>query len=77
MYDYVGHLKKFEFEWNHNALGFKFEIKIDNSDSKKIKKNFFTKRYKNKYQYWSTWNFNNSAKDKSRISFLIGYIYTN
>ena len=51
MYDYVGHLKKFEFEWNHNAFGFKFEIKIDNSDSKKIKKNFFTKRYKNKYQY--------------------------
>ena len=51
MYDYVGHLKKFGFEWNHNALGFKFEIKIDNSDSKKIKKNFFTKRYKNKYQY--------------------------
>ena len=29
MYDYVGHLKKFGFEWNHNALGFKFEIKID------------------------------------------------
>ena len=41
MYDYVGHLKKFEFEWNHNALGFKFEIKIDNSDSKKIKKKIF------------------------------------
>ena len=41
MYDYVGHLKKFGFEWNHNALGFKFEIKIDNSDSKKIKKTFY------------------------------------
>ena len=34
MYDYAGHLKKFGFEWNHNALDFKFEIKIDD---KKIK----------------------------------------
>ena len=34
MYDYIGHLKKFGFEWNHNALGFKSEIKID---GKKIK----------------------------------------
>ena len=32
-------------------LGFKFEIKIDNSDSKKNLKKFFIKRYKNKYQY--------------------------
>ena len=35
MYNYVGHVKKFGFEWNHSALGFKSEIKIDNSDSKK------------------------------------------
>ena len=48
MYDFVGHLKKFGFEWNHNALGFKFEIKID---SKKKKKNFFIKKYKKKHQY--------------------------
>ena len=38
MYDYVGHLKKFGFEWNHNALCFKFEIK---TDGKKILKNNF------------------------------------
>ena len=37
MYDYFGHHKKFGLEWNHNALGFEFEIKIDNSDSKKQK----------------------------------------
>ena len=37
MYNYVGHVKKFGFEWNHSALGFKSEIKIDNSDSKKKK----------------------------------------
>ena len=40
MYDFVGHLKKFGFEWNHNASGFKFEIKIDS----KKKKNFFLSR---------------------------------
>ena len=34
IYDYVGHFKKFGFEWNHNA----FEIKID---GKKILKNIF------------------------------------
>ena len=38
MYDYVGHLKIFGFEWNLNALCFKFEIKID---SEKIKKKIF------------------------------------
>ena len=37
MYNYVGHVKKFGFEGNHSALGFKSEIKIDNSDSKKKK----------------------------------------
>ena len=47
MYDFVGHLKKFGFEWNHNALGFKFEIKIDS----KKKKKFFIKKYKKKHQY--------------------------
>ena len=46
MYDYVGHLKKFGFQWNHNALGFKFEIKIDGKKKKKI-----IRKYKKKYQY--------------------------
>ena len=50
MYDFVGHVKKFGFEWDHNALGFKSEIKIDNSDSKKKKKKIIQK-YKKKYQY--------------------------
>ena len=40
MNDYVGHLKEFGFEWNHNALGFKFEIKIDDEKKKKKKKNY-------------------------------------
>ena len=49
MYDYVGHLKKFGFKWNHTVLGFRFEIKID---SKKIKiKILFIEKYKKKYIY--------------------------
>ena len=39
MYDFIGHLKKFGFEWNHNALAFKFEIKIDGKNI--IKKIFY------------------------------------
>ena len=38
IYDYIEHLKKFAFEWIQNDLGLKYRIKIDNSDSKKIKK---------------------------------------
>ena len=45
MCDYVGNLKKFGFEWNHNALGFKSEIKID---GKKIKKRFFYQKIQEK-----------------------------
>ena len=49
MDNYVGHLKKFVFEQNHNALGIKFEIKIDGK--KILKKDFFIKKYKKKYIY--------------------------
>ena len=54
MYDYIGYLKKFGFELNQNAMDFKFEIKIDNKKIKK--KNFFIKKYKKKYLYWSIQN---------------------
>ena len=46
MYYYIGHLKKFGFEWVQNALDFKFAIKIDNKKKKK-----FIKKYKKKYLY--------------------------
>ena len=68
MYDYVGHLKKFGFKWNHTALGFRFEIKID---GKKIKKNFFISKNTRKnistdqsrvWNMQTTCQFNNSAK---------------
>ena len=83
MYDYVGHLKKFGFEWNHNALGFKFEIKIDNSDSKKIIKKILSRNTRknistDQSRIWNmveNWQFNNSANDNSKISFLIGYLH--
>ena len=41
MYDCIGHLKKFGFEWsvNDKNLDFRYEIKIDNSDAKKLIKN--------------------------------------
>ena len=81
MYDYVRHLKEFEVEWYHNALDFKFEIKIDD---KKFKKIFFYPKNTRKNistdqsRVWNmqpTWQFNNSANDNSRILFLVGYLY--
>ena len=77
MYDYIGHLKKFGFEWNQNDLDFKFEIKIDN---KKIKERIFLS--KNTRKNISTdhsricnmvpsWQPNGSINDKIRLSFLV------
>ena len=84
MYDYIEHLKKFRFEWIQNDLGLKYRIKIDNSDSKKIKKQFTLSRSTRKKnclhesRIWNmkmTWKNNESALDKSRLSFLVGYLY--
>ena len=80
MHDYVGHLKKFGFEWNHNALGFKSEIKIDGK--KILKKGFLSRNTKkgittHQSRVWNmqpTWQFNNSGNDKSRILFLVRYL---
>ena len=46
MYDCIGHLKKFGFEWsvNDKNLDFRYEIKIDNSYAKKLIKKFFLSR---------------------------------
>ena len=38
VYDFIGHLKKNGFDWIHNDLVLRYGIKINNSDSKKIKK---------------------------------------
>ena len=84
MYDYIEHLKKFRFEWIQNDLGLKYRIKIDNSDSKKIKKQLTLSRSTRKKiclhesRIWNmkmTWKNNESALDKSRLSFLVGYLY--
>ena len=34
----MGHLKKFEFDWIQTDLGLRYGVKINNSDSKKMKK---------------------------------------
>ena len=61
-------------------MGFKFEIKIDEEKKKKKKlsKNARINICTDQSRVWNMlpiWHFNNSAKDKSRISFLVGYIY--
>ena len=86
MYDYIGHLKKFGFKWgiNDGSFAFKYEIKIDSSNAKKLIKFFFLSRYiRNLLQIdeskiWNmlpTWKENRSHLDKSRLSFLIGYLF--
>ena len=55
MYDYIGHLKKFGFKWgiNDGSFAFKYEIKIDSSNAKKlIKFFFFIKIYKKSITNW-------------------------
>ena len=71
MYDYVGHLKKFGFEWNHNALGFKFEIKIDGK-KKKLSGNTRRNISIDQSRIWNmqaTSQIDNSANDNSRLLF--------
>ena len=34
IYDFIGHLEKFGFEWIQTELGLKYEVKIDSSDDK-------------------------------------------
>ena len=43
VYDYIEHLKRFGFEWIQKDLGFRYEVKINNSD-KKNKKTDFSKQ---------------------------------
>ena len=38
VYDYIEHLKRFGFEWIQKDLGFRYEVKINNSDKKNLKK---------------------------------------
>ena len=63
MYDYIGHLQKFAFEWNHVSLGFRYRIEIDNNKLKKYlflsktsRKNFHTDESR-------VWNMDNQWKD--------------
>ena len=78
MYYYIGHLKKFGFEWVQNALDFKFAIKIDNKKKKKLSKNTRKNISTDHSRVWNmlpSWQPNGSINDKSRLSFLVGYIF--
>ena len=73
-YDYIRHLKKFGFEWS--KYGFKYEMKIDSSDSTKIiKKLTLERKYSTFIQtdeskIWNMSNWNTNSPQTSRISFL-------
>ena len=59
MYGYIGHLKKFGFDWIQNDLGVRYGIKINNADSKKIKKQLTlsrSRRKKNCLDQSRVWN---------------------
>ena len=78
MYYYIGHLKKFGFEWVQNALDFKFAIKIDNKKKKNLSKNTRKNISTDHSRVWNmlpSWQPNRSINDKSRLSFLVGYIF--
>ena len=83
-YDFMGHFKKFRFEWNQADLGLKYEIKIDPTDAQKIKKKLTLNKLTRKKiclddsRVWNmkmNWQKNNSGKDLSRLSYLIGYLF--
>ena len=48
MYDYIGHLKQFGFDWIQNNLGLRYGIRINNSNSKKNKKTTYFKQINEK-----------------------------
>ena len=53
VYDFIGHFKKFGFEWNKDSLGLNYQIKIDPIEAKKIQKKLTlnkTSRKKNMYR---------------------------
>ena len=54
VYDFIGHFKKFGFEWNKDSLGLNYQIKIDPIEAKKIQKKLTlnkTSRKKNMYRW--------------------------
>ena len=81
IYDFIGHLEKFGFEWIQTELGLKYEVKIDSSDDKKLQKKLTLSKSSRKKicldesRIWnmeSSWKLNESGN--KRISYLIGYL---
>ena len=81
VYDYVGHLKRFGFLWVDTRLGLVYEITIVGNKLRKqltMCKNERKKIVMDESRVWNmnkTWKKDSSALDKSRISFLEGYLF--
>ena len=84
IYDFIAHFQKFGFEWNKNGLGLNYQIKIYPTDAKKIQKKLTLNKLSrkkictNEIRVWNMktkWRKNDYAKDSSRLSFLISYLY--
>ena len=84
MHDYIGHLQKFGYEWNHTGIGFRYRIEINNN---KLKKYLFlskTTRKNIQTDISRIWNMDIHWKEdneknifKKRINFLLSYFYHN
>ena len=82
MYDYIGHLQKFGFEWNHTGTGFRYRIEINNN---KLKKYIFLSKTTTKNiqtDISRVWNMDIHWKEddqknlfKKRINFLLSLFY--
>ena len=84
IYDFIEHFKKFGFEWNKDGLGLNYQIKIDPTDAEKIQKKLTLAKLSRKkiwtdeIRFWNMktkWRKNDFAKDSSRLSFLVSYLY--
>ena len=83
MYDYIGHLQKFGFEWNHTGTGFRYRIEINNNKLKKYL--FLSKTTRKNIQTDISrvcWNMDIHWKEddqknlfKKRINFLLSLFY--
>ena len=82
MHDYIGHLQKFGYEWNHTGIGFRYRIEINNN---KLKKYLFlskTTRKNIQTDISRVWNIGIQQKEddqknlfKKRINLLLSLFY--
>ena len=71
MYDYIGHLKQFGFDWIQNNLGLRYGIRTNNTNSKKIKKQLTLSRTTRKKKKKKKKKKMNSKKNSELIHFHV------